>query len=1121
MVRKNQILLKDLRGKFLSKKQIDDFISRKDIKLRSRTKEDVLAEILEKKTEEDEERTNQLRVNRPLIPENHLILSRVSNSIFANIVNNARFLIYWKKNNMFSEELKKILSSDELANLTSKYRKNFYIAKTKGQADRIKQDLVERVNDYLSDDLELDSKQKNPINFITEKIENDIHFGKKYRVGRSNKELTFKFWNDYCTEATLPRKYNYRDRTNVTCVVKCILNLNTKFFMKRKADNLISYSKTLVDKNNELSVDDIKIIAEKFEIDIYILDVEGDVWWNFEYSQKEKNTTTYVMIYKKHAKIVKEKWRRVLAASSNKNIRLQNKSNLILPIPESDDEIRPDIIKDITLSRLNLLTENTICYMQDMLKAYKYLSDNNYDFEFTGWSQSILSLCFKNNHRKKIEIRNIGLLHKLMNYTPMKYNLTFGGATMYLFRRFMTNTLIKPSDPVISQVFKNMCKPTIYMKPCNITKEENKKIYIIDLSKAYRYSCKNLGSFRNVPRLKFANIKNIKLKEFYTITGEHKGVYECTFTNTEKNPTWLCQEQIIHLIKKQNIVNIRYYILFDETTNLIDDFATHVYSNEFYSTSTKKNMINVLIGKLNPRVEDIRENAIYNDKKYLDEMLSKNNKDLYYYSILPDGRYYIEFNFKNESKQLSGYNAAYLPAQIIQRCKHKVKLMSEYLRSNYNAEIIGSMTDSVIFATETIEIQEILSEYNKLHGTTWNLELEGDSIITRGVGQYCVMKDGYPVRTRHQGVQPKDIEKILKTDIQPKKNTPLYTVLKLENKQKVTIIDGKPGCGKSYYINNSYDNHAIKTAYTRTAASNINGITISSLFNLGEKGEKNIEESLMRMSFDKKLKLQTATVLIIDEYCVLPYNIWQRANEVMRFVRNDYRIMGGIDLVFAGDVNQLQAIGPSFIQSSAFTKLKRKANHIFLGWHEKARMTQSYFNWCEKYTRDLPPDKYIKLFANRKLAKKPVDGYYLYYTNKRVARRNLAKLGIKVKKIDKFTDVEYIKKNLGLLKKNTPIMITRNTKQFNNGDTFCIESVSDITKATIVGKRGKYICDLNDIDFRLAYAMTVHKAQSETYKGINIILTKKELSLPNIRHLIYAALTRVRDFCNCYVRILN
>ena len=88
------------------------------------------------------------------------------------------------------------------------------------------------------------------------------------------------------------------------------------------------------------------------------------------------------------------------------------------------------------------------------------------------------------------------------------------------------------------------------------------------------------------------------------------------------------------------------------------------------------------------------------------------------------------------------------------------------------------------------------------------------------------------------------------------------------------------------------------------------------------------------------------------------------------------------------------------------------------------------------------------------------------------------------------------------------------------------ENINELLKTS--SKSGKdnkgfpeFIISSTDIVFTLGFAMTIHLCQSKTFPGINIYIKKKHIldNRATYIRLIYVALSRVRDFHNCYIHI--
>lgn len=129
-------------------------------------------------------------------------------------------------------------------------------------------------------------------------------------------------------------------------------------------------------------------------------------------------------------------------------------------------------------------------------------------------------------------------------------------------------------------------------------------------------------------------------------------------------------------------------------------------------------------------------------------------------------------------------------------------------------------------------------------------------------------------------------------------------------------MTGQAGAGKTYLLNQyiAYLKQCgIKvavTASTGIAATHMNGMTIHAWSGIGIKDSLD-ERELMFLQKREALveRLKAVQVLIIDEVSMLHARQLDLVDKVLRFVREDERAFGGIQLVCSGDFYQLPPIG--------------------------------------------------------------------------------------------------------------------------------------------------------------------------------------------------------------------
>lgn len=344
-----------------------------------------------------------------------------------------------------------------------------------------------------------------------------------------------------------------------------------------------------------------------------------------------------------------------------------------------------------------------------------------------------------------------------------------------------------------------------------------------------------------------------------------------------------------------------------------------------------------------------------------------------------------------------------------------------------------------------------------------------------------------------------------------------------DEKTKNLIIIGKAGVGKSTYITENFSPFDyIKLAYTRLAATQIKGNTLSSAFKLGMKNDKTVNESinLLRRYDCKFLKrLQCVKGLIIDEFFTTPFHIMEKVNEICKIIRRNNAPLGGLSLVLVGDDRQTESIEKSFVDSDLFKQFI--FDKIELQEHPNMRLTYEFMDYCNQFRNPrLNRNKILRLLRDARFSKHPIDSAYnVFYTNKEVNECNEKCLTqFQGKKLFNYLGKDY--------KDGCPIRITNNCENLCNGMmgilTYKKKSFDEGKEIEpVVNIDGEfYDLDLEKNTFVPGFATTIHVCQSKTWHAINIYISKKELfnnRSTNIR-LIYVALTRVRDFNKCYIK---
>lgn len=337
-----------------------------------------------------------------------------------------------------------------------------------------------------------------------------------------------------------------------------------------------------------------------------------------------------------------------------------------------------------------------------------------------------------------------------------------------------------------------------------------------------------------------------------------------------------------------------------------------------------------------------------------------------------------------------------------------------------------------------------------------------------------------------------------------------------EKKPHIRVI-GYAGVGKSTYINQNYSCHEyLLTSYTRIAASQINGNTLSSIFKLGRVNDNPITKALDSM---KKYTphmveyIQLIKGMVIDEFYTAPRSIIEKVNLICQMIRKCQEPFGGLQLILVGDHRQTEAVEDPFVDSELYHSLN--IVEIILREHTRMRLTSEYMKFCNLFRNPkLNRNKMIRILNDKRFSQEEIkNAYTVFYTNKEVNKCN--KDGMKNFNGDviyKRSKIEY--------KKDCPIYITSNWGILCNGMLgFLRDKVGKNLIIEVEDK--KYEVKPGELDFVPGFAMTIHKCQSKTFPGINIYLSKisiiKERS--KLIRLLYVALTRVRHFDKCFISL--
>lgn len=372
-------------------------------------------------------------------------------------------------------------------------------------------------------------------------------------------------------------------------------------------------------------------------------------------------------------------------------------------------------------------------------------------------------------------------------------------------------------------------------------------------------------------------------------------------------------------------------------------------------------------------------------------------------------------------------------------------------------------------------------------------------------------------------------------------------------------MTGEPGAGKTYVVNRytqwlrARSIEPAITASTGIAATHIGGQTLHSWSGVGIKRELNdwdLEALLERAPLVRRAR--ATNVLIVDEVSMLDAHLLGLVDRALRVLRNSPRAFGGMQVVFVGDFFQLPPVSKGQQSEFAFASPAwESANPVVCYLSEQHRQEDDAFLGLLSAMRagEFDEAHYELLRARAQVPTKLVT--QLYPHNADVDRINDEALAginepahtfamqvegskplvealkrgclspetltLKVGAVVMFTrnnfDEGYVNGTLGRIESFTPEGLPAVRLTFQTGAGDLIEAAAQEWRVED-GKR--VLAKLVQVPLRLAWAMTVHKAQ-----GMSLDAAAMDLSSAFEYGQGYVALSRVRTLGGLYLNGFN
>lgn len=345
----------------------------------------------------------------------------------------------------------------------------------------------------------------------------------------------------------------------------------------------------------------------------------------------------------------------------------------------------------------------------------------------------------------------------------------------------------------------------------------------------------------------------------------------------------------------------------------------------------------------------------------------------------------------------------------------------------------------------------------------------------------------------------------------------------LINEGKNVYLTGPAGTGKSYTIKTivkeSNDKGKIVhlTASTGIAASLIGGSTLHSWAGIGLGNRKFVNNSARERILDCKL-------LIIDEISMLDYQYVSKVDLMVRKIKRNDNIFGGIQLLLTGDFGQLPPVQKNretpfyLFQDELWNRMELNVVNLTQIYRQRDK---EFVELLMRLRGNELTDEDIELIQstkNNNLGDNQIKPTILYCRNRDVDRMNMMELAkldgesIVCKAEDFFKNKELEKSitfNLPeelALKVGAQVMLLFNDEQdLVNGSRGIVDSIKNSNTITVrfyngrvkdytqykqefTDEHGKIVAYRKQFPFRLAWCLTIHKSQGMTIDLLDVDL---------------------------------
>lgn len=357
---------------------------------------------------------------------------------------------------------------------------------------------------------------------------------------------------------------------------------------------------------------------------------------------------------------------------------------------------------------------------------------------------------------------------------------------------------------------------------------------------------------------------------------------------------------------------------------------------------------------------------------------------------------------------------------------------------------------------------------------------------------------------------------------------------KMESTTNNIFITGKAGTGKSVllqYFKQNSSKRLVVVAPTGVAALNVGGQTIHSLFKIPPEF---ITKEKLRLSPKTALLLKNLDTVVIDEISMVRADLMDAIDYLLKLARSNNIPFGGVQIIMFGDLYQLPPVvqdrelhkyfadnhgGYYFFNAHAWENTPLDIYELSIIFRQKD--DEAFKNILNTIRTGAPNEQILTRLNARVAVEIPEEGVITLATTNSIVteinHRKLDQLPSPIKQYQAtitgnlessaFPTDEILK-----LKKGAQVMLLKNDreKRWVNGTIGHIKSLSDneikvsidgftysVAKETWSkiqyyydpGKKKieeEIVSSFTQFPLRLAWAMTIHKSQGQTYGSIAV-----------------------------------